>query len=67
MMTKADFDAITAALNDALWKKGNDPATVMDCAVAVGKACESRSKGEFDGVRFLRDVTKGTHVSLEKP
>ena len=65
MMTKADFEAIAEALNTALYKNGNDPLTVMSCTAFVAAACQKRSKNDsFDGARFLRAVTKETHVPL---
>ena len=64
MMTKADFEAIAAALNESLWRDGNDPATVVRVSVVVGKACADRAKGEFDGKRWMQAVINGTHVPI---
>ena len=63
-MTKADFEAVAAALNESLWEKGNDPATVARVAIKVGVACEQRAKGEFDNTRWMKAVANGTHVPI---
>lgn len=64
MMTKADFEAIADALNGCMWERGNDPATVLRIAMRVGQACRERAKGDFDDARWLKAVTKETHVPL---